>query len=115
MVAPKVSSSGCRSGAYWAVALRRMQALKPEVLVPGHGPAILGAARAGQVLNDAATLLESLVSQTLALMNRGCTQDDVLHGVSAPAALLGKPWLRPKYDDPEFVVNAERKCIGGPE
>ena len=30
--------------------------------------------------------------------------DEILHAVSAPAELVGKPYLLPKYDDPEFVV-----------
>jgi alkyl sulfatase BDS1-like metallo-beta-lactamase superfamily hydrolase len=102
-----------RYAAEWAETLRRMQALRPEVLIPGHGPVIFGAARAEQVLDDGATLLESLVQQTLALMNRGCTLDEVLHSVSAPAELLAKPYLRPKYDDPEFVVRAIWHLYGG--
>jgi hypothetical protein len=44
-----------------------MEALQPEVLIPGHGPVIFGAARAAQVLGDGAEVLESLVRQTLAL------------------------------------------------
>ena len=102
-----------RYAAEWAAALRRMQALKPEILIPGHGPVIFGAVRTEQVLDDGATLLESLVGQTLALMNRGCTLDAVLLGVSAPAELLAKPYLRPKYDDPEFVVRAIWHLYGG--
>jgi alkyl sulfatase BDS1-like metallo-beta-lactamase superfamily hydrolase len=102
-----------RYAAEWAEALRRMQALKPEVLIPGHGPVIFGAARCEQVLDDGATLLESLVGQTLALMNRGCTLDEVLHGVAAPAGLLAKPYLRPQYDDPEFIVRAIWHLYGG--
>jgi alkyl sulfatase BDS1-like metallo-beta-lactamase superfamily hydrolase len=74
---------------------------------------IFGAARAGQVLDDGAKLLESLVGQTLALMNRGCTLDEVLRRVSAPAELLAKPYLQPKYDDPEFVVRAVWHLNGG--
>lgn len=88
----------------WAAALRRMQALKPEVLVPGHGPVVFGAERAAQVLGDTAAVLESLIAQTLDLMNAGRTLDDILHSVSASASLLAKPYLLPKYDDPEFVV-----------
>jgi alkyl sulfatase BDS1-like metallo-beta-lactamase superfamily hydrolase len=88
----------------WAAALRRMQALKPAVLVPGHGPVIFGEARAAQVLGDGAAVLESLTRQTLELMNKGSSLDEILHSVSAPAALLAKPYLLPKYDDPEFVV-----------
>jgi alkyl sulfatase BDS1-like metallo-beta-lactamase superfamily hydrolase len=88
----------------WAAVLRRMEALQPEVLIPGHGPVVVGAARAAQVLRDGATVLESLTRQTLELMNQGSSLDDILHSVSAPADLLAKPYLLPKYDDPEFVV-----------
>jgi alkyl sulfatase BDS1-like metallo-beta-lactamase superfamily hydrolase len=102
-----------RYAAEWATVLRRMQDLKPEVLIPGHGPVIFGASRVGEVLGDAATLLESLVEQTLAMMNRGCTLDEVLRGVSAPTELLMRPYLLPKYDDPEFVVRAIWHLNGG--
>jgi alkyl sulfatase BDS1-like metallo-beta-lactamase superfamily hydrolase len=56
------------------------------------------------VLDDGAKLLESLVRQTLDLMNQGCALDEILHSVSAPRELLAKPYLQAKYDDPEFVV-----------
>lgn len=88
----------------WASALRRMQALRPVIVVPGHGPVVAGSERANQVLNDGAEVLESLTSQTLELMNKGASLDEILHSVSAPADLLAKPYLLPRYDDPEFVV-----------
>ena len=90
----------------WAAALRRMQALKPEMLIPGHGPVIAGEARAAQVLGDGAEVLQSLTVQTLKLMNEGRSLSEILHAVSAPAELLTKPYLLPKYDDPEFVVRS---------
>jgi alkyl sulfatase BDS1-like metallo-beta-lactamase superfamily hydrolase len=88
----------------WAAALRQMLALQPDTLIPGHGPVIFGRARAAQALDDGAKLLESLVRQTLDLMNQGCALDEILHSVSAPRELLAKPYLQAKYDDPEFVV-----------
>lgn len=88
----------------WAAALRQMQSLEPEVLIPGHGPVIFGRQRAAQVLGDGAGVLESLSQQTLELMNKGSTLDEILHSVSAPKELTVKPYLFPKYDDPEFVV-----------
>lgn len=88
----------------WAAALRRMEGLQPSVLIPGHGPVIFGEARAAQVLRDTAEVLESLARQTLDLMNRGATLDEVLHGVAVPEGYLAKPYLLPKYDDPEFLV-----------
>lgn len=90
----------------WANALRRMASLNPEVLVAGHGPVIFGADRAAQVLSDGAEVLECLTQQTLDLMNRGATLNEVLHAVKAPAELIRKPYLQPKYDDPEFVVRS---------
>jgi alkyl sulfatase BDS1-like metallo-beta-lactamase superfamily hydrolase len=39
-------------------------------------------------------------------MNREATLDEVLHAVSPPVDLLAKPYLAPKYDDPEFVVRS---------
>jgi len=56
------------------------------------------------MLSDGAEILESLVTQTVALMNQGYTLDAILHKVAAPQRLLAKPYLLPKYDDPEFVV-----------
>jgi alkyl sulfatase BDS1-like metallo-beta-lactamase superfamily hydrolase len=88
----------------WAAALRRMQGLAPSVLIPGHGPVVFGEERADQILNDGAAMLESLVTQTTAKMNAGASLDEILHSVSISQELLAKPYLLPKYDDPEFVV-----------
>jgi alkyl sulfatase BDS1-like metallo-beta-lactamase superfamily hydrolase len=97
----------------WAIGLRKMAVLGAEVLLPGHGFPILGADRIEQACNDAAELLESLVEQTLALMNEGARLDDIVHAVQAPAHLLDKPYLRPVYDEPEFVVRNLWRLYGG--
>jgi alkyl sulfatase BDS1-like metallo-beta-lactamase superfamily hydrolase len=95
-----------RYAAEWAVALRHMERLEPEIVIPGHGPVIFGKDRAALVLRDGATVLEHLVRESLALVNRGATLDQVLHEVTAPAEYMSKPYLRAKYDDPEFLVRA---------
>jgi alkyl sulfatase BDS1-like metallo-beta-lactamase superfamily hydrolase len=95
-----------RYAAEWAGALRQMERLEPEIVIPGHGPVIFGKDRAAQVLRDGAAVLEHLVRESLALINRGATLDQVLHAVAAPAEYLSKPYLRGKYDDPEFLVRA---------
>lgn len=95
-----------RYAAEWAAALRQMERLAPDIVIPGHGPVIFGKDRAAQVLRDGAAVLEHLVRECLALMNRGATLDQVLHAVTAPAEFLSKPYLRAKYDDPEFLVRA---------
>ncbi|MFJ2932070.1 alkyl sulfatase dimerization domain-containing protein [Streptomyces sp. NPDC087219] len=97
----------------WAAALRAMQDLGAEVLLPGHGVPILGAGRIRQALGDTAELLESLCTQTRDLMNAGARLDEVLHGVKVPAGLLEKPYLHPAYDEPEFVVRNLWRLWGG--
>ena len=97
----------------WAVALREMISLEPEVLLPGHGFPVIGADRVRQALTDTADLLDSLVDQTIALMNAGARLDEVLHTVAVPAHLADRPYLRPVYDEPEFVVRNVWRLYGG--
>jgi alkyl sulfatase BDS1-like metallo-beta-lactamase superfamily hydrolase len=97
----------------WARALRRMAALKPELLLPGHGLPIAGAERVEQALVETAELLEYLVDETLERMNAGCSLDRVLAEVRAPPQLLARPYLRPVYDEPEFVVRNLWRLYGG--
>jgi alkyl sulfatase BDS1-like metallo-beta-lactamase superfamily hydrolase len=97
----------------WAAALREMVALGPEVLLPGHGFPVIGADRVRRALTETAELLESLVDQTLSLMNAGARLDEILHTVRAPEHLLERPYLQPVYDEPEFVVRNIWRLYGG--
>ena len=97
----------------WAGALRRMIALEPEYLLPGHGLPVVGAERVRQALTDTAELLDCLVDQTLAVMNAGGRLDDAIHGVVPPPHLLDRPYLRPVYDEPEFIVHTVWRLYGG--
>jgi len=97
----------------WAVGLREMVALEPEFLLPGHGLPVIGADRVRQALTDTADLLDSLHDQTVALMNQGARLDEILHTVRVPSALSDRPYLRPVYDDPEFIVRNVWRLYGG--
>jgi len=97
----------------WAKALRAMAAMEAEVLVPSHGMPIYGNGRVRQALGEAAELLETLVEQTLALMNRGARLDEIIHSVKAPEELLARPYLQPLYDEPEFIVRNIWRMYGG--
>jgi alkyl sulfatase BDS1-like metallo-beta-lactamase superfamily hydrolase len=90
-----------------------MAALQPDVLLPGHGLPIIGADRVRQAFEDGAELLETLLERTLALMNQGARLDDIVHTVRAPEHLLERPYLRPIYDEPEFVVRNIWRYYGG--
>ena len=97
----------------WAGALRAMIAKRPELLLPAHGLPIEGADRIARVLDEIATALEQLVEQVIALMNTGATLDTIIHTVTVPADTLATPYLRPFYDEPEFVVRNVYRQFGG--
>ena len=97
----------------WAMALRRMSELDAEFLLPGHGLPIVGSERIRQALSETAEYLESLVDQTLALMNQGARLSDVLNSVEPPRHLADRPFLQPVYDEPEFIVRTIWRLYGG--
>ena len=100
----------------WAQALRKMTTLgpnPPEILLPGHGVPIVGKERIQQALTDVAEYLESLLDQTLELMNQGAKLNEILHSVSPPQNLLDKPYLQPVYDEPEFIIRNIYRQYGG--
>ncbi|MGE5185256.1 MAG: alkyl sulfatase dimerization domain-containing protein [Acidobacteriota bacterium] len=97
----------------WAAALRAIDALRPEVLCPGHGVPIWGAEAVHRALDDTASFLESLVDQVVALMNEGARLDEVLARVQPREDLMARPYLAPIYDEPEFVIRNLYRLYGG--
>ena len=97
----------------WAEALRDMAAVGPALFLPAHGLPIAGEERIASVLDDMASALETLVHQTLELMNNGATLDEVVRTVTLPVGLAERPFLRATYDEPEFVVRNIWRMYGG--
>jgi alkyl sulfatase BDS1-like metallo-beta-lactamase superfamily hydrolase len=64
-------------------------------------------------LTTIATTLEDLVAQVLAAMNSGASLDEVVNGCRVPDSVLALPYMRPFYDEPEFVVNNLWRLYGG--
>ncbi len=46
-------------------------------------------------------------------MNEGARLDTILHTVKLPDGTLDKPYLRPTYDEPEFIVHNIWRLYGG--
>nr|AAR37845.1 metallo-beta-lactamase family protein [uncultured marine bacterium 443] len=97
----------------WAAALRDMASRGAELFLPAHGLPICGEARIRNVLNEVAEVLETMVSQTIDLMNQGASLNDIIHSVKVSPDLLAKPYLAPTYDEPEFVVRNIWRLYGG--
>lgn len=102
-----------RYPADWARALRAMAEQDAELFLPAHGLPIAGRARIRRVLTEVAGTLEQLVRETLALMNDGARLNDIVHTVRIDPAVLEKPYLRPMYDEPEFVIRNIWRQYGG--
>ena len=97
----------------WAHALRQMDAMGAELLLPAHGLPIGGRERIHSVLDRVASALEYMVEECLKLMNEGATFDTILHTVKIPADQLSRPYLAPVYDEPEFVLHNIWRLYGG--
>ena len=97
----------------WSAALRKMAALKPRALLPGHGVPIVGEERVQQALLNTADYLEIIFNRTIELMNAGKDLDYIIHHVSVPAHLSALPYLRPHYDETEFIVRNIWRLYGG--
>ncbi|HUN51830.1 MAG TPA: alkyl sulfatase dimerization domain-containing protein [Candidatus Sulfotelmatobacter sp.] len=97
----------------WAQALREMAALEPELLLPAHGLPVGGRERIRGMLDTMASALELLVRQTVDMMNAGARLDDIIHSVTVPAEYLARPYMRPLYDEPEFVIHNVWRLYGG--
>ncbi|MDI2029279.1 alkyl sulfatase dimerization domain-containing protein [Saccharopolyspora sp. TS4A08] len=97
----------------WAQALRRMAGLGAEIMLPSHGAPVFGADRIEQALTETAEWLESLVEQTLGMMNDGHPLDEIVQRVSPPPHLADRVYLRARYDEPEFVVRNLWRRYGG--
>ena len=97
----------------WAESLRAMAAKNAELFVPAHGLPIAGADRIRTCLETVAGTLETLVADVLAAMNSGATLDSIVNEVNVPAEALELPYLRPLYDEPEFVIRNIWRLYGG--
>jgi alkyl sulfatase BDS1-like metallo-beta-lactamase superfamily hydrolase len=97
----------------WVHALRLMAAMDAEIMLPSHGAPVLGRDRIRQALLETAEWLDSLVTQTLELLNAGARLDEIVHSVRPPDHLSDRPYLRARYDEPEFVVRNLWRLYGG--
>ena len=97
----------------WAAAMREMADQGAELFLPAHGLPIAGRERIHSVLTCVADTLEKLVGDTLEMMNAGARLNDIIHEVSVDPALLERPYLKPLYDEPEFVVRNVWRMYGG--
>ncbi len=97
----------------WAAGLREMAACEPRSMCPGHGgPTVEDPAKVRRMLLETADYLDAVVGGTLAALEDGSPPHvDVVRRVEPPAS--DSPWLRPVYDEAEFIVRNVIRYYGG--
>ncbi len=81
----------------WAVAVREMAALEPQVLLPAHGEGSTNPAQIKQDFERLSTALEHIASETIKGLNRGIRKDEVYRNVELPEELANDHKLREHY------------------
>jgi len=89
----------------WADALERILALEPEVLGPGHGGVLRGAALVDE-LSVTVRALRYLHNQVVRRLNLGQAEEQVVREVQLPDELATHPALAPIYGSPHFIAQA---------
>jgi len=97
----------------WAEALEEMAGLGAELLCPGHGLVVSGAAAVRLVLTETARYLRVIIDQVLERMNAGQTAEEIFHAVEADPDLSTRPYLGAYYDHPKFIVRNLLRLWGG--
>jgi len=88
----------------WAQALEEIAAREPELLLPGHGPAIQGRDEVKEACLTVARALRFLHQEVVRRLNQGQWQEEILDNFAWPEEFAQSPWLAPIYGHPQFIV-----------
>ena len=94
------AGNGKRSQRYvedWAVALREMAALEPELLLPAHGAEITNRETIAENFAVLAEALQYIVDYTIEGLNTGKRKDLIFASVQLPEHLANHPSLNVQY------------------
>lgn len=93
-----------RFGADWIGALREMADLEPDVMLPMHGPEVVGVAEIRSQLIDTADALDHIETQTRDGLNAGLRKDEVIANITWPQRFADNPHLENDYVSPQDVA-----------
>jgi alkyl sulfatase BDS1-like metallo-beta-lactamase superfamily hydrolase len=87
----------------WTAALRHMISLKPALLLPMHGKAIVGEAPVAEALGTTADAMEHITKQVVDRLNTGDRKDVILSSLDWPERFAKSPLLTTSYVRPEDI------------
>ena len=99
-----------RDVSIWVDSLDKLLDLHAEVVLPGHGDALIGADRVTEVIKSYRNGINYVLEETLKGMNRGLTPDELVDEIKLPAELADLPQLQEYYGTIEWSI---RGIYGG--
>ncbi|HEX3888735.1 MAG TPA: alkyl sulfatase dimerization domain-containing protein [Phenylobacterium sp.] len=88
----------------WAESLERLASLGAARLLTEFGPVVEGQHTVREWLTSSAAALRWLRDEVVARMNAGMDEREILADMTYPAEIFDKPWLKPTYGAPEYIV-----------
>lgn len=101
-----IRGTSYRDPKLWAASLDAMRRLGAATLVPSHTRPILGAEQIQTVLTDYRDAVRYVYDQSIRLMNRGHSPEELQHLVMLPSALAKSPWLQEFYGKPGWSARS---------
>jgi len=93
-----------RFGSHWIETLREIAGLEPEVMLPLHGPEVVGGADIALRLNELAAAIEHIETETRDGLNAGLRKDEVIANITWPERFAANPNLKNYYVTPQDVA-----------
>ena len=93
-----------RYGTEWIAALREMADLGAEIMMPMHGPPVMGTEAVREALTVHADALEHIEREVKAGLNAGLRKDEVVASITWPEKFANDPRLDTYYVSPQDVA-----------
>lgn len=93
-----------RDVSVWVNSLDKLLALQAEVVLPGHGDALIGADKVLEVIKPYRDGINYVLEATLDGMNQGLSPDELVNTVKLPPELADLPQLQEYYGTIEWSV-----------
>ena len=93
-----------RDVSIWVDSLDKLLALQAEVVLPGHGDALIGADKVFEVIEPYRNGINYVLEATLQCMDEGMSPDEIVNEVKLPPELADLPQLQEYYGTIEWSV-----------
>ena len=101
-----IRGTAYRDVTLWVKSLDKMRALRAQYLVPSHTRPLTGADHIYETLTNYRDAIQFVHDQTIRLMNKGLTPQQIVEKVKLPPHLANQPYLQEYYGTVQWSVRA---------